>query len=404
MYNNRHHPFNFQYNHKFGFHVNGWVKNVHQEILRLKPRIVKVLDPNVDALRTIRQAIPDCLIIYRHYFPHQNFGDDERQAREQATSVAGAILAQEAVRVGLVDLVEGYNEVLPESAPERLHQLYDVFQAHFAYLIRSVNPRIEPIAFNFGTGNGTGELIEKCYPQTLQSYKWLGVHEYDWPTMGRLHFTGLNQGNGGMWLALRYRRMFGELLRKFPDRYSVIITECGMTQGAAGGQDIGPWAARNTVPGPLGETPVPITPEAYWDSLRWYNDELMKDNYVAGACLFVTGAVGGWDTFEHLGTITPKIFDFQRVIQEMPKETPDGPVEGLRTQIFFYLGDGKYVGVTGDLPEGTKLEIKAVPQDTFQFWQDHEGNPVSGHTVEVEAGFNKTLTPYFSTTSPQESK
>jgi hypothetical protein len=90
-----------------------------------------------------------------------------------------------------------------------------------------------------------------------------------------------------------------------------------MTQGVWGGAalDIGPWAKDLTVPPdiPGGVTSTPIPVDDYWQTLLWYNSEIMKDDYVMGACLFVTGASGKaeWDTFEHLGPIMNRIEAFQ---------------------------------------------------------------------------------------------
>ncbi len=91
-----------------------------------------------------------------------------------------------------------------------------------------------------------------------------------------------------------------------------------MTQGVWGGpaDDIGPWAheltVANDIPGGVVPTPIPV--EDYWQTLLWYNSEIMKDDYVMGACLFVTGAVGKreWETFEHLGPIMDRIVAFQK--------------------------------------------------------------------------------------------
>jgi hypothetical protein len=76
----------------------------------------------------------------------------------------------------------------------------------------------------------------------------------------------------------------------------VIITECGMTQGVQGRPDVGPW-----------HDSFPISEQRYWDSLAWYNGELMKDAYVKAACLFVVGAVNPWHSFEHLGGVMNRI-------------------------------------------------------------------------------------------------
>jgi hypothetical protein len=107
-----------------------------------------------------------------------------------------------------------------------------------------------------------------------------------------------------------------------------------MTQGVWGGAalDIGPWAKECTVPGdiPGGVVPTPIPVDDYWQSLLWYNSELMKDDYVMGACLFVTGAAGNadWDTFEHLGPIMDRLAAFQQVVSSdfMTQSAPPSPI------------------------------------------------------------------------------
>jgi hypothetical protein len=110
-----------------------------------------------------------------------------------------------------------------------------------------------------------------------------------------------------------------------------------MTQGVWGGQakDIGPWAEELSVPSTLfGQkmsTPIPV--EDYWQSLLWYNSELMKDDYVMGACLFVTGAAGKieWDTFEHLGPVMDRLASFQKPIELDPSLKTPIPQSGPGT-------------------------------------------------------------------------
>ena len=49
--------------------------------------------------------------------------------------------------------------------------------------------------------------------------------------------------------------------QRYPNRHTVIITECGMTQGVQGGDDVG-WLHEPAV-----------SEDSYWDSLMWYNHE-----------------------------------------------------------------------------------------------------------------------------------
>jgi hypothetical protein len=138
-----------------------------------------------------------------------------------------------------------------------------------------------------------------------------------------------------MWLALRYRRIMDKVRAKYPDRHTVIITECGMTQGTVGGEDVGPWHTPSIpadqvtqikgVLWALKEDPRfdvrididsirvdrPIPEEIYWESLVWYNGEVMQDDYVMAALLFVVGAISPWESFEHLGGIMTRLKEYQ---------------------------------------------------------------------------------------------
>ncbi|MCB0240511.1 MAG: hypothetical protein KDH08_18125, partial [Anaerolineae bacterium] len=94
----------------------------------------------------------------------------------------------------------------------------------------------------------------------LETHTYLGFHEYDWPTMWRLHKENIEQKNeGGMWLTLRYRRVMADVRRVYGDKHRVLITECGMTQGVVGRDDVG-WRADPKV-----------SEDDYWTSLMWYN-------------------------------------------------------------------------------------------------------------------------------------
>ncbi|MCB9079197.1 MAG: hypothetical protein H6631_16470 [Anaerolineaceae bacterium] len=58
-------------------------------------------------------------------------------------------------------------------------------------MAKDAGSRLEPVAFNFGQGNGAAGSGCATLPGTLETYTYLGFHEYDWPTMDRLHRIGL---------------------------------------------------------------------------------------------------------------------------------------------------------------------------------------------------------------------
>lgn len=356
VYNQKHHQFDSFYNHKFGFHITGPRQDAFNEVFRLKPKVVKTLDFSVDVMKRIKQEIPDVFLIGRLFVHPQDFGQlsgsTAQVARQKGLEMAERILREEVNRdihhingQPIFDAWESLNEVFPEWTDENTQKLFDEYQVAFGEKMRAAG--FEPIAFNFGQGNGRGQPWLKLYPGTLETYTYLGFHEYDWPTMDRLHKIGLNgpsepqnlvpvvgegRGNDGMWRCLRYRRVMNEGIRqRYGDKHTVIITECGMTQGVWGGpsKDIGPWAHELTVPAdiPGGTVPTPIPVNDYWNTLLWYNSEIMRDDYVMGACLFVTGAAGRpeWDTFEHLGPIMERLHSFQQTvaIKDLPSIVPN---------------------------------------------------------------------------------
>ncbi len=343
MYSQKYHRFDSFYNHKFAFHITGPRKDAFEAVFRIRPKVVKTLDFSVEVMKRIRREIPDVFLIGRLFVHPQDFGQlsggTVQAARRQGVAMAEKILREEVNRdihhingQPIFHAWESLNEVFPESTGDDTQKLYDEYQVAFGQKMKAAG--FEPIAFNFGQGNGRGQQWLKLYPGTLEIYKYLGFHEYDWPTMDRLHQIGLSgphepqnlvpgvgegRGNDGMWRCLRYRRIMNEGIRqRYGDQHVVIITECGMTQGVWGGaaRDIGPWAAELTVPAdiPGGVVSTPISVDDYWRTLLWYNSEILKDEYVMAACLFVTGASGRpeWKTFEHLGPIMDRIAAFQQ--------------------------------------------------------------------------------------------
>jgi len=268
----------------------------------------------------VRAAVPDLYLIGRVVVP-SSF--QERFTQDPAgtgRSLAASILSLEASQASvngrrLFDAWESFNEAVPGHASPDTKRAYDAFQVAFAAPIKRAG--FEPIAMNFGTGNMLGDDFLAYFTGTLETYTYLGFHEYDWPDMWRLHEENIREKNeGGMWLALRYRRIMNEVRKVYGSRHKVIVTECGMTQGVLGGKDVGPWHPPTVPPDVLDylaskNISTAVTEERYWKSLTWYNDELMKDDYVIAALLFVVGAVHPWESFEHLGGIVGRLEDFQ---------------------------------------------------------------------------------------------
>lgn len=311
-------------NHKYGFHINRTGTDVLDAVKRIRPNVIKVLDHDVGFCRELRAIVPDVYLIGRIVYRPSEQDQFAHDPAGTARAVAQRILSLEASRVSvggrpLFDAWESYNEALPGHASSDLKRAYDDFQVAFAGPIKQAG--FEPIAMNFATGNMLADDFLTYFRGSLETYRVLGFHEYDWPVMWRLHEENIREKNeGGMWLTLRYRRVMNEVRLAYPGRHTAIITECGMTQGALGGQDVG-WLSAPTVSPEMQQKlrrdlNVEIEPHVaegtYWQSLLWYNTEVMKDDYVTAALLYVVGAVYPWETFEHLGGLIARLEAFQK--------------------------------------------------------------------------------------------
>lgn len=357
-------------NHKYGFHCNRTGNDIVEAVKRLKPAVVKVLDPNIDMLTRMRAADPDVFIIGRIVVP---LHEQERFALDpvgEGRAFADRLLRMEASNTTfqnrpLMDAWESYNEIFPESASPDLMRKYDEFQVAFGQKIKAGG--FEPVGMNFATGNMLGYHFLNYFPGTLETYTYLGFHEYDWPTMWRLHEENIREKQeGGMWLTLRYRRIMSDVRRVYGDKHIALMTECGMTQGVVGRDDVG-WLADPAV-----------SEDSYWRSLMWYNSELMKDDYVKAALLFVVGAAGGWpkwESFEHLGGIIDRLEAFQNSAPPEPTPQPVTPppepakatlqetllAEAARRQVIQFnpnAGLQKRIFADGFVPNSPEFEVE----------------------------------------------
>ncbi len=311
--------------HKYGFHVNRTGDDVFEAIRRLKPRVIKTLEHDAGFWRRVREMHPDVFLIGRQFVPNAEQDQFVNDPRGIGRGFAERILAlpvnsQQVNGRRLFDAWESYNEVMPGHVDDDKKRKYDEFQVAFGERLKAGG--FDPIAMNFATGNMRGDDFLKFFPGTLETYTYLGFHEYDWPDMWRMHKENIEQKNeGGMFLCLRYRRVLevDGVRAKYGNKHIAVITECGMTQGVQGQHDVGPWHESR-----------PIPEEQYWKSLLWYNNELMRDEYVMAACLFVVGAVSPWHSFEHLGGIMNRL---EKLDRSGPDQPIPQPVLGVQTPV-----------------------------------------------------------------------
>ncbi|HHB90711.1 MAG TPA: N-acetylmuramoyl-L-alanine amidase [Anaerolineae bacterium] len=290
---------------KLGFYIeNTTVRWLREALRQVKPPVILIHAQDRGLLRDIRRELsPDSFIIGRLFkTPQQQHfwldsGEPERYGREFAEEIINYDfqLAKEVGENGrlLIDAWMSLNEAIrgPASFPgyevddefRRRADAYDRFMV--AFKERLDEEGLEAVAFNFAAGNFTKpEHYLDWFPRTLEAYTYLGFHEYGWPA--------LKPGPGVHTAALYYRTCMEGIRQQYGDKFKVIMTEAGLTMAYGNPQ--------NPDEGWL-NTREPLTEEQYWQSLLWYNNEMLKDPYVMGACLFEVGHAGKWVTFRHLG-------------------------------------------------------------------------------------------------------
>ncbi len=290
---------------KLGFYIeNTTVRWMREALKQVQPPVILIHAQDRGLLREIRSGLsPDSFIVGRLYVTpgKQDYwltsGEPERHGREFAEEIIhyDFQLAKEVGENGrlLIDAWMSMNEPLrgPASFPDyvvddefrRRAEAYDRFQV--AFKERLEQEGLVAVAFNFAAGNFTRpEHYLQWFPRTLERFTWLGFHEYGWPA--------LKPGPDVATAALYYRTCMDGIRQRYGDKFKVIITEAGLTMayGHPGNPDEG-WLNRKQT----------LSEADYWASLLWYNNEMLKDPYVMGACLFEVGHASKWETFRHLG-------------------------------------------------------------------------------------------------------
>jgi hypothetical protein len=193
---------------------------------------------------------------------------------------------------------EGYNEsVLKADTPaqtidnaKRLNEWY----VEWARLMHAQGKKCA--AYSFSTANPELDLWQYLIDGAA-ACDYLALHEYDSPRMDR------DTNN----FCTRYRQV--RQLLPAHARKPLIITECGIDGGTTGVFDKG-WKYFTSA-------------ADYLEQLKWYDAELMKDDYVIGATIYCFGVDSPrWLTFDLTGQMAKILAAY---IAATPTPTP--PVE-----------------------------------------------------------------------------
>lgn len=299
---------------KLGFYIdNPDLPGLREAIRSVHPPVIVMKSPDRALLQDIRNGLsPDSFIVgFMPYFgpdktpverlvpawlndPHPE--DRGRDFADHILHDNSELALERANGRLLVDAWVSLNEAVPgpESAAfsqnpaeigRRLHA-YDAFQVGFRDKLQERG--IEAVAFNFAAGNfGFPKEYLDFFPKTLASYTYLGFHEYGWPALSQALNPATSSSAG------TYRRCVQGLQQALGKQLLAVITEAGlarMYRYPSAGLDVG-WQYPDD----------PISQDAYWRSLDWYNGIMVQDDYVLGAALFNVGQSGQWETFRHIG-------------------------------------------------------------------------------------------------------
>lgn len=299
--------------HKIGYHAHSSI-HVHPHVFaNANAPLVKVMgDAFTEGFCQDLQA-RGFFVVARYYLPYdqQHLSLDYRAAETQGRNYADKYLSLGAAQY--IDAAEVYNEVnhsRPMDTPE-WHTAFDAFHMGFAKTMKAKD--IEPVAWNFSNGYPVERWIEQ-YKNTLMTYRYFGFHGYGWPT--------LQQPNADD-LMLRYRQLClpPTSIKQF------ILTECGVTKAVTGGPDTG-WRSGN------------LDAADYFADIVALNDELMKDDYVLGACLYDVGAPADWATHDPYPEVTALIAEWGGGPDE-PKPPPEPEPDDCTAEYKRGYADGR---------------------------------------------------------------
>jgi hypothetical protein len=291
---------------------------------------------------------PNLTIIGRIYEPYDANG--EARSGRSPEDAARALVERQKEQYRLnpaIKIWEGPNEPVFGNAEDpanvRAMAWYAAFEAERLRLLADLGLR--GVVGNFSTGNPDLPMWPAFLPavaaaETFNGY--LGLHEYSSPWMWWLtgnyqtkncdnnsNFAG-GEGDTGF-VTLRYRKVYRNYL--IPNGLGdvpLVMTECGLDAIGAvcPGQTSGAWKTHpdfwkqhdgQSDPIDYWRGPERDSERYYAEQLIWYDRELQKDSYVAGATIFTVGNTGNWQHFEIAGTrVTQYLTDYIRSQRNVP--------------------------------------------------------------------------------------
>lgn len=339
---------------KLGYFVIDSYDGLIEEIVRVKPRVVKSGHPGF--LRQLREALGTN---YGTLLIGRDFGQVDDMARWDSGRVlsdpiGAAAYWVEAYRQAMEEVPGVYWESFNEMSNFAWMPQYGLFEAERVRLMHEEG--FLACIGNFSVGNppirpDTNDPWEHFYPALEAADKYgalLGLHEYGGLYMDM--FYGPNQrdsmlaGNHSLmpltyaegWLFGRYRKVWNTHIQ--PNgwtRIRIVLTELGIDRVATDVTDtlvgyiVGPWTQCQRYWAEHDHRPDGAT--FYAEQLKWADFQMQRDSYVAGATIFCNGAQSDvWRQWDVRGEVSRQLNEHIMSLLLTDKKVVDSRAVTLR--------------------------------------------------------------------------
>jgi len=260
----------------------GYILN---ELMKARPGVVLLMDPNPEFAREVRSALPKAFIIGRRFAQYQPLDNPEERGAAFADYVAELAVPLR----GIVDGWMSYNEPVARGDIAGF-QAYNLFQVAFAKRLQGTYG-IGAVAGNDPPGAVDVQEYPKYFGEAIRISKFFGIHAYSSPDSHTLRESDAS------WYVLRYRRIHQALEDAGIKSGPMILTEVGLAKG---------WREMG------------VNAETTTADFVWLADEAAKDDYLLGFAIFGLFPQEGWQPFDLGGT---------SVIERMGKYDPSDPIK-----------------------------------------------------------------------------
>ena len=245
-------------------------------LMRAKPTVILLMDPDPALARDIRKWFPKAFIVGRRHLVDQPLDNPEARGEQVADYIAQLAVPLK----GVVNAWMSYNEVLGGGDYEA-YKAYNRFQVAFARRLQGAYG-IPAVASNDAVGVVAPEDYPRFFAESIQESQYFGIHAY---APKGAHSMKEQAG----WYVLRYRKIHDALAGVGVKHGPFILTETGLWDG---------WRGYTSE-------------EAMAEDFNWLSDEMEKDPYVIGQAIFALFGDSRWKDFEIAGTsILERIGDY----------------------------------------------------------------------------------------------